>query len=263
MSINFLSNRAGFAALITVAWGLLMMRSLWQYPYPHVFHHDVDSPVIALEISRGPGDIDAVLHRSDREKRAKAVNNMAFVNRLDLVFIPLYAFSIWSLARVFTTKTRLLALAVSAAAVFDYLEDAQIYRALVGENPAIFIPSLIKWGLLGLIFIALSRILLRSDSPVYTLSTKRLLAIGYFVSGALILMDVALGQWIGYSYIGFSMSIFSVLMVVNVVGLLGHYLALPGIKQTFVEHFCDERKKLGDSSLTAVRGVKLTGKTRE
>lgn len=256
---RFLENRAGLAAMITVAWGLLMTHYVRQYPYPHIFHHDVDSPVIALELSRDARDIEAVLHRSPAEKQPvpvknPAVDNMALVNWLDLVFIPLYAFSIWSFARVFATKTRLLAVGVIGAALFHYIEDWQIFHALAGRNPAIFIPSLVKWGLLGMVFVVLARILLKSTVPVYTLSTKRLLAIGYFVSGVLILVDVAFGQWIGYSHIALGIGIFSALLLVNAVGLIGHYFAIPGIKQTFVKNFCEERKKRGGSSVTAVRG---------
>ena len=179
---------------------------------------------------------------------------MTNVNRLDLIVIPLYAFSIWTLARVFTTKTRLLTLGILAAMVFDYLEDWQILRAIGGGNPPIYIPSLIKWGLLGLVFMGLSLILLASSSPVYTLSTKRLLAIGYLVSGILILIDVAIGGWIGYSHIELAIDIFSLLLVVNVVGFLGHYLAFPSMKQTYVEDFCQVRGKAGDGSMKAVTG---------
>jgi hypothetical protein len=255
MTTSFLTNRAGVAALIAGAWAVLITGAAQQYPYPHVFHHDVDSPVIALEISRDAQDIDAVLHRTDAEKRrAAAAASLTNVNWLDLIFIPLYGFSIWALARVFATRTRLLTLGILAAMLFDYIEDWEIYRAIAGENPPVYIPSLVKWGLLALVFLLLSRILLRSASPVYTLSTKRLMAIGYFISGALIILDVALGDWIGYSHIPLAMSVFSLLVVVNVVGFLGHYLALPAIKQTFVEHFCDRRKEAKDGSMTAVTG---------
>ena len=186
------TNRAGLAALITIVWGLVMAYYVGQYPYPHVFNHDVDSPVVALELSRGQRDIDKVLHRRHTEspttpKSNPAVQNMALLNWLDLAFIPLYTFSIWSLARVFATRTRRLAILVAGVAVFDYLEDGQIFRALAGQNPPIFIPSLIKWGLLGVVFLVLSRILLISKSAVYRLPTKRLMAIAYFAAGVVIL----------------------------------------------------------------------------
>lgn len=245
-----LTTRAGLAALVTAAWAVWLMSAANPYPFPHVFHHDVDSPVLALEISRDAADIDAVLHRSD-----VAIKSMDKVNRLDLIFIPLYAFSIWSFARVFAIRTRGLTTVILLAAFFDYLEDGQIYQALAGANPPIYIPSLVKWGFLGLVFLALSHILLKSDSPVYSLSTKRLLAIGYFISGVLVLMDVALGEWIGYSHIELAMLIFSQLTVVNIIGFLGHFLIIPGMKQTFVENFCD--KKTADPSVTAVKGERV------
>jgi hypothetical protein len=242
-----------------VIWGLVIGYHANQYPYPHVFHHDIDPPVLALELSHDAGDIDAVLHRSQAgnqataQKTADAENSMATVNWLDLVFIPLYAFAIWSLARLFTTETRLLVIFVTGAAVFDYVEDVLIFSALRGNNPLIFIPSVVKWGLLGVVFILLAGILLRSNSPVYTLPTKRLLAIGFCISGMLILMDVALGGWIGYSHLALGTAIFSALLVANIIGLLGHYAAIPALKQTFIENFCEERKKLRDTRATAIR----------
>jgi hypothetical protein len=250
---DFIANRAGLAALVMAAWAMAMASAAHSYPYEHLFHHDVDSPVLALEISRNAGDIDAVLRRSEPKKRAAAAESMVKVNKLDLIFIPLYAFSIWSLARVFSNRTRLLTISILAAALCDYLEDWQIYRCIGGMNPPVYISSLAKWALLGIVFIGLSGILLRSASEIYTLSTKRLLAIGYFVSGLLILIDVVFGDWTGYSHIELTMSIFSILVIINVVGLLGHYLAIPGIKQTFVENFCEERKKVGADSIAAVK----------
>lgn len=255
-NIPVLTIRAGIAALMTIGWAAFMGYFIHQYPYPHVFHQDVNSPVIALELSRNAGDIDAVLHRSQGTGRNNpAVDSMTTVNWLDLVFIPLYTFAIWSFARVFSMQTRWLTISVLGTALFGYLEDVQIFRALNGRNPPIFIPSLVKWGLLAIAFILLGRILLRSNAPVYSLSTKRLLAIGYLISAAVILLDVAFGQWIGYSHIALGVTIFPVLLVVNVVGFLGPYFAIPGIKQEYVENFCEERKKFGNK--LAVKSARL------
>jgi hypothetical protein len=246
MTERFLANRAGLVALLTAVWAIVILTVTNSYPYPHIFDHGADSPVMALEMAHGENDIEAVLHRhdaSDPKDRRKAAESMKKVNDFDLFFIPLYALSCWSLARVFAGKTKLLAICICAAALFDYLEDWQIYRSLWGENPEVYLPSLVKWGFLGVVFLLLSGIFVKSASAVYSLSTKRLLAVGYFIAGGLILMDVALGSLIGYSHIALGMTIFSALLIVHIVGLLGHYLAIPGIKQTFVEDFCEQRKK--------------------
>ena len=44
------SIRAGVAAALTIAWALLMS-ALTPYPFPHIFPYDIDSPVLALEVS--------------------------------------------------------------------------------------------------------------------------------------------------------------------------------------------------------------------
>src|SRR5580704_4781441 len=251
MSFDKLSHRAAAAAVLMIVWIAVMAWVPPKYPFPHIFHHDVASPVLALEISRDADDIEAVLHRADPQaKQAAGFERVS--NRLDLIFIPLYAFFFWSMARVFTGRTRLLTLFILGTALFDYAEDWLIFRVLDGENPAIFIPSLAKWGLLGVVLLGTAVILLRSRSPVYSLSTKRLLAIAYFISGMLLLISVAFGVRIGYSLIALAIQLLAFVVVVHVIGFLGHYLAIPGITQKYVENFCEERKKIGKESLIAV-----------
>jgi hypothetical protein len=153
--------------------GFAMFLLLRGYPYPHAFHHDVDSPGLALQLSRGESDIEAVLHRSDNAA-PKAAARLGWDNGLDLVFIPIYTFFLWSLARVFTNRTRLLTVFIIGTAFFDYLEDWRIFQALGGENPAIYLPSLAKWGLFGIVLIWIGVIFLRSGIPVYSVATRRL-----------------------------------------------------------------------------------------
>jgi hypothetical protein len=249
------------------------MFELPKYPFPHKFHHDVDSPILALEISRGADDIERVLRpgpteqaevkdcflgtMDDRTRTAMLCEVQARdyeykSNQFDLVFIPLYAFSLWSLARVFMPRIRLLTLLIVGTALFDYLEDWQIFRALDGASPAIYIPSLIKWALLGLVFLGTGIVLLGSKSPVYALGTKRLVGLAYFLSSILLLISVVFGTWIAYSLIALALAVFVFLLAVQVIGFLGPYLAIPGITQTFVENFCEERKKTGKEAITAV-----------
>jgi hypothetical protein len=245
-------NRAGAAAALTIAWALVMGWAENRYPFPHVFHHDISRPVLALELSTDGPEIDTVLHRAEKDKTS-AVDTMRLVNILDLVFIPIYSFFLWSVARVFTSHTRLLTLIIAGVALFDYAEDWQINQALQGASPAICVPSLVKWGLLGLALLATAVILLRSASPVYSEATKKLLAIAYAASGGLTILSVVFGRVIGYSLITLAMQVFSLLVVVHLIAMLGRYLSIPGITQKYVENFCEERKRAGKESLIAVR----------
>src|SRR3954447_16319662 len=199
-----LTNRAGVAAVLTMIVALVLWRMESHYPYPHVFHHDVNSPVVALEVSRTPDDINAVLHRNDKdEQHAHAAQHAIWLATLgDLFFIPCYAFVLWASARLFTNRTQpLTLLLIAAMALFDYIENWQIFRALDGANPAIYIPSLVKWGIFALILLWTTAILLRSSEQVYSLETRRLLGIAYLVSGLLIAIAVTGGTLIGYSFI--------------------------------------------------------------
>jgi len=215
------------------------------------YRYDVNSPGLALQVSRGEADIEAVLHRSDKDS-SKAITSLRTNNTLDLVFIPIYAFFLWSLARVFTSRTRLLTVFIIGTAFFDYLEDWRIFQALDGANPAIYLPSLAKWGLLGIVLIWIGAIFLGSVSPVYSVATKRLLGVAYLISGLLLLIAVIGGQLIGYSLIELAILLFSVLAVIQVFGLLGHYLSIPGLTPKYVDDFCNERKKAGKQSIRAV-----------
>jgi hypothetical protein len=267
--------RAGVAALLTIVWAAVLMFLPPKYPFPHKFDHDVDSPVLALEISRGIDDIDRILrpgptpeaeanncylgtrarHPTPQICEAQAKDYEYESNELDLVFIPLYAFSLWSFARVFTNRTRLLTLLILCTGVFDYLEDWQIFRARQGEIAAIYIPSLVKWALLGLVLFGIAIVLLRSKILAYSIATKRILSIVYFLAGILLLISAAVGKWIGYSLIELGTGLFGFLLLVQAIGFLGPYLAVPAIKQTFVDNFCEERKKAGRESLIAVKAA--------
>jgi hypothetical protein len=251
------SNRTGAAAVLTIAWSLLLMSMLNRYPFPHIFPHDINSPVLALELSHCASDIDAVLHRSEPEKAPLATHIMWLGNVLDLGFIPIYALFLWSLARVFADRTRLLTLLILGTALFDYLEDWQIFRALKGASPPIYLASLVKWGLLGLVLLLTAIVLLRSTSPVYSLPTKRLLALAYLISGGLLLLSVGLGQWIGYSYIELGTKIFALLVAVHAIGMLGPHFSVAGISRKYVENFCEERKRAAKGSLIAVRPERI------
>jgi len=218
---------AGWAALLMIAWGGVMFWRLRAYPFPHEFHHDVDSPGIALEESHKASDIEAVLHRDDQrvkaEEKQKAKDSLRQNNRLDLVFIPIYAFFLWSLGRVFRERTPLLTLLILGTAFFDYWEDWRIFRALDGENPAIDIPSLIKWALLALVLLGTGVILMRSVSTVYSLATKRLMGIGYVIAGLLLLIALGGGDELfgyGYSLIEVGALLYAQLTVIQMVGLL-------------------------------------------
>jgi hypothetical protein len=252
----FLGNpsiRAGVATALTIVWAAILTLTVNRYPFPHVFPYDINSPVLALELSHGASDIDAVLHRSEPDKAPVATHIMWLGNVLDLIFIPIYAFFLWSIARLFGAPGRVLTLLIVGTALFDYLEDGLIFQALSGANPPIYLASLVKWGLLGLTLLFTAVLLFRSASPVYSLPTKRLLGMGYLASGGLIVVAVVAGGWIGYSYIELGLGVFSLLAVVHVIGLLGPHFSIAGISQKYVENFCEERKKGEKGSLVAVK----------
>ena len=236
----------GWAALITVLWSVLMMTML-AYPFEHRFNHDVDSPILALELAHDKSDIDAVL-QTKRENRAIAVNTIWWNTILDLVFIPLYVGYLLRLGRLFPDVVglgRLVPMLAAGAGLFDYVEDWLIFMALRGGYPPVYLPSLAKWGLLALTQLALGPLLLRTRVEIYSLATRRLLGLAHVTAGAIMLLGAALGEWIGYSWIELGAKIFAVTILSNAIGLVGGYLGgwLRESQPEPLDDFCSKRSK--------------------
>lgn len=258
-------NRAGAAALLTILWAAPIAYIQSAYPFQQTFPHDIGSPVLALELSRNRADIESVLHRDDPGaavtggakvsgrtdvEKARAIQWRA--NMLDLIFIPIYTFFLWAVVRLFLPRTFLLTLAIVAVGIFDYWEDWRIFEALRGENPTIYVPSLLKWGLMALVLTATGSIVARAGAEIYSLATNRLLALAYWSSGGSMAIAVASGQWFGYSLIQLSVAIFSGIILIHAIGLLGRYLTIRGISPAYTEDFCDKHRRPGGESLAAV-----------
>ena len=56
---------AGLLAVLMSVLAIEMAGGLSKYPLEHNFHHDIDSPILAVELASTADDLDKVLHRSD------------------------------------------------------------------------------------------------------------------------------------------------------------------------------------------------------
>ncbi len=252
----------GLAALLMTLWAIFMLVLLSRggnaYTFPHRFSHDIDSPVLAIELASERSDVDAALKRSDNDpaKIRAAERALHFNTVLDLVFIPLYTIYLVFLARLLGCSGKWVVAAIVGAGIFDYIEDACIFLTLSGAGPVPFVPSLIKWGLLALSFAIIGAGMLRGGATVYSFATQALLGIAHLAAAVLILVAVVLGRLIGYSTLQLGNEIFAVTVVVNLVGLLGPLVGswFPGMDIVYVEDFCHKRK-MGLTSGPAVRGT--------
>jgi hypothetical protein len=255
-------RRTGLAALLTMSWVVLMLLLFdHEYKGPPRFTPELDlsSPILALELARVPKDVDAVLQRTsvpqDPNHVERAIHALWLNTVLDLGFIPLYCAYLLSLARLFGGRRTGLVAAILGAAFFDYVEDVFIFQALAGHAPHQFLPSLIKWALLGVVFTSLGVQMLRAGAGVYSFATRALLGFAHVAAGALVLLAVAFGGrypllpvlWptIGYSWLPLGNGIFAITVLVNVMGLLGPTVAewFPGGTITYVEDFCAKRAR--------------------
>ncbi len=242
-------NKVGIIAALAILWSLGMTATftVWvPYWFQHRFDHQIDSPVLALELARNQADIDAVLQRSDPnnpdpQKTRKAQKALYWNTVLDCVFIPLYSGYMLLFGFAYHPRgfhRRALVVLTAATALADYAENACMFLALAGRVHSVYIPSLLKWSLLGLVLILLTTLLLSENPGPYSLPTRRLLGLGHITAGALILMGVVFSH---YSWLALGVELFAFTLVINAIGLLGPVLALPGARQEFQTDFCEKR----------------------
>jgi hypothetical protein len=238
----------GFAALLTTLWVVLMLGLLSAgpaaYTLPHRFPHDIDSPVLALELASEKSDIDAVLQKntSDPANTRDAKRALHLDTVLDLVFIAIYTTYLILLARLFGCGGKWVLAAIIGAAIFDYIEDVCIFLTIAGTGPPPFVPSLIKWGLLAVGLALIGKGLLQGGAAVYSFATNTLLGVAHLAAAVLILVAAVFGRFIGYSLLELGNEIFAITVFVNLVGLLGPEVAswFPGKDIPYVNDFCSK-----------------------
>lgn len=272
----------GVLAVLVTALGLWMFRDLTsnertKYPCEHAFYRGIDSPILAVELASTKEELATAIEpacddqlialKSDEAKAQKRQElqpkaRLAIHHNtvLDCFFIPLYTSFVLCFGFLFAVKsddskqgtskmgTRyVLALTMLATAAADYLENLGIFRALdlrLSDEVARHIcwPSHVKWTLLGLGLILTAIILLRSGSLMYSLAAKRLFAIAYLAIGILLIFGVHVPV-----LIGLAMSLFSLLVLLQIIALLGPYLAhlVKPKPPIYEDDFCEKRKSAG------------------
>lgn len=257
---------SGVAAVLAIVWSLLMSAALTTrapYWFEHRFNHGIDSPVLALELARNQQDIDVVLQKSDKtnpdpQKTEKAQNALFWNTVLDCIFIPLYTGYIVLFGLAYhpqALRRILLILLAAATALADYTENARMFLALAGHAQSVYIPSLIKWSLLGLVLILLATLLLSNNIGPYTLPTRRLLGLAHIAAGALLLAGVVFTR---YAWLALGAELFALTLLFNAIGLLGPLFAIQGTRQDFQTDFCDKRRRHQQVG-PAVRDVPASG----
>lgn len=250
-----------------IAW---MGRDLKRYPCEHAFHHQIDSPVLAIELASTRAEVETVLAPacasyfeiySDEAQRAAAyiearrVTHSALLRDTiaDCFFIPLYTLFIWSFGSLFAVDNpkpriflpRALAIATIATAISDYAENIGIFRSLALGPSDILAqwtswPSRFKWTMFAVSLLLTFVILLRSQNPMYSLATRRLFALGYLTTGTLL----AMGVW-RPTLIGLGLQIYAVIVLLQIIALLGPYIAplFPPDTPSYEDDFCQRRRK--------------------
>jgi hypothetical protein len=253
---------AGLLAALMTALVLVMSLGLRKYPFEHNFHHDIDNPVLAVELASNAHELDTVLHTSFSD--GKAAGSVLRTNTYeDCAFIVLYTSFLWFFGTLFAVRVdgsrmslHLFSGVVIATALADYTENLGIFKALnagaLTDSLAQWIcwPSRFKWTLFGVALLLTAVILLRSGNLMYSLATRRLLALGYTIAGTLIVA----GPW-QPSLIELGTEVFGLVVLINTVALLGPYVSewIPTTVPVYVDDFCEKKKKAQAEVAVSVR----------
>jgi hypothetical protein len=262
--LNLSSGRLGtglLAGVMAVAGLIIGFQLRSGYPFEHNFHDKINSPILALELSGSIEDLNGVLHTENPGQTNpdpsvdKAVASLRTNTYEDFFFIPLYTSFLWAFAVLFAagpdrrhiTQRRTITAVAILVAGFDCAENVGILRALnasgisLSTAQAICWPSRCKWGLFAVALLLTGWILARSSSLLYLLPTRRLLALAYGAGGILMLIGLKKPH-----VIELATSVFALLTIVNIVGLLGPYVEgkfLRPRSPAYVEDFCARKAR--------------------
>ena len=209
----------GVTAALAFAWAVLMIK-LFSYPPHPRFHHNIDSPVVAIELASTPKEAQDVL------RNASEISAIHLNTALDLIFIPLYAGYLLIAALFFGAKTRkakvAVLLLVAAVAAADYAEDYYMFQNLHASTPHQFIPSLVKWIAFAIMLAIVGLAMLQPRPPLRPALVQRILAIAHLVAAASILLGLLFGRWIalGYRPVEAGGGLFGVVLALNAIWLL-------------------------------------------
>jgi hypothetical protein len=254
----------GLFALATILCSSLMLLLLRPYPYAHNFPDEVNSPVLALELPKDANALKSVLQDEDASKADDARHVFRINNMLDFIFIPLYGGFLGLFVNMFRSVPgtrlirRLVICSILFAAVFDYVEDFGITKALrnaqITDNMArsISLPSHVKWFSLGISLILIGTLLFRSDGFVYSRATLRIQAVLFVAAGLFILFGLRM-----HSKIELGMNCFGVCILWNAGALLGPVLAqrFPGTHHHYTTDFCEQARHAADASVAPAKAI--------
>ena len=158
MTIPQIQSSCAWVSFVAIVLGAMASNSsaFWQHPTPG----DLTSPVLAIELMRSPEDVSGIVGPPGDPLRAA----MSRLTWIDMFFIPAYAvlFSLVGLLLIRQSQPRIGTIVIVlgiVGAVFDVLEDVDIFRALrsAGITPRHW--SIPKWSIL---FVAMGMLV-----PVY------------------------------------------------------------------------------------------------
>lgn len=248
----------GFLATMMAVLGLVMSIGLRNYPSDHDFHHGINSPILAVELASNSGELASVLnpppppHKETPQVQAQAREVVRNNTYEDCVFILLYTSFLWFFGMLFAFRSdgfpiglRIFGIVIVATGLCDYAENLGIFRATsaaqLSDSLALNIcwPSRCKWSLLGIALLLTANILLRSRNLMYSLATRRLLALACILSGALVIV----GLW-NPPLVELGVNLFGSVVLINLVALLGPYISewIPATVPQYVDDFCQRKK---------------------
>jgi hypothetical protein len=246
----------GILAALMATLALVMAIGLRDYSFDHDFYRGINSPILAVELASNSSELASVLsprNVSDEVAAQAQARDVVRTNTYeDCLFIVLYTSFLWCFGTLFAFRgdgipanLRIFKVVLVATALCDYAENFGIFRAIraaqLSDSLALNTcwPSRCKWSLLGIALLLTANILLHSRNPLYSLATRRLLALDCVLSGTLLI----LGIW-DPPLVELGVNLFGSMVLINLLALLGPYLSdwIPARVPHYVDDFCQRRK---------------------
>lgn len=224
-----------WAAVVMVVVGAVTVLLARGYPEDAPLHHDIFSPVLALELPHSGHDIQIVLKPfpwSD-EQQIRAIFSRA--TYADFFFIVSYtAFLIVAWNGISFGRFRFVIALIVVTALGDVAENAGMLRALgtpyadLTDALAVetSIPSTIKWGCLALVVLAFSSALRRVELKPFRRAGTGVLAIELAIAGVFGLTGLAPdirsmpAGWFSYYHLETFASLFALFPIVIIAAHL-------------------------------------------
>lgn len=191
------------------------------------FHHDLTSPVLAIELAASPDEVSSIFSVDPSHKLN--LRGMLYWNTVfDCAFILAYSAFLWTLSEGLGRAglRPVIRILICATAIADYGENAGLFQTLRGSGWASWtLPaSLVKWGLFNFVLLLIAAQLWKTRLRPYDRTITGILTIVVFAAGLIGLTGLGNGPEtflvgvFAYRHLAIGVGLFSLLPLAVLAG---------------------------------------------